>query len=93
MLETLATLSVLALGLYLVVGLVFALWFAWRGANRIDPSAREGSWGFRLLILPGSAALWPFLLRRVRSGEPPRESNAHRDAAGETSDRAFGPRR
>ncbi len=81
MLETLATLLVTAIGLYLAIGLAFALWFVWRGANRIDRSAAEGTWGFRLLILPGSAALWPLLLRRVRSEDPPSERNAHREAA------------
>ena len=81
MLETLATVLVIAIGLYMAVGIVFAIWFAWRGANRVDPSAREGSWGFRLLILPGSAALWPLLMRRLRTGDSLQERNAHRDAA------------
>ncbi len=81
MLETLATLLVLAIGLYLAIGLVFALWFVWRGVDGIDPSATQGTWGFRLLILPGTVALWPVLVRRRRLGEPPQESNAHREAA------------
>lgn len=49
---------------YALVGLVFALVFAWRGAPVVNPAAREGSLGFRVLILPGAAALWPLLLRR-----------------------------
>jgi hypothetical protein len=81
MLETLATGLVAGIGLYLAIGLVFALWFVWRGVDRLDASAREGTWGFRLLILPGSVALWPAMLRRLRSGGPPREHNAHRDLA------------
>lgn len=56
---------------YAALGLLFAVAFALRGAARIDPDAAHGTWGFRLLILPGAAALWPLLaLRwmRARSG-------------------------
>lgn len=65
---------------YLALGSVFALWFAWRGAGRLDPAARGGSMGFRLLVLPGAALLWPVLLRAIRAGgaAPPEEANAHR---------------
>lgn len=71
------------LGVYLAIGFVFGLAFVVRGAGRIDPSARNGTWGFRLLILPGSVALWPVLARRWFGGAtaPPAERNAHRDAA------------
>lgn len=53
---------VFALRLYAAVGALFAVAFSWRGAGALDPAAQAGSWGFRLLILPGSAALWPVLL-------------------------------
>jgi hypothetical protein len=49
---------------YLGLGVMFALPFVIVGAGRIDPSARDASWAFRVLILPGSAALWPCLLVR-----------------------------
>jgi hypothetical protein len=49
------------LGLYLAAGLVFAAWFVTAGVGRISPAARGTGWGFRLLIVPGSAALWPLL--------------------------------
>ena len=71
------------LQLYVAAGIVFALAFVFRGAARIDPVAREGTLGFKLLILPGAAALWPFLLRRWLAGTttPPDEKNPHRQAA------------
>ncbi|HTL06008.1 MAG TPA: hypothetical protein VL241_09700 [Gemmatimonadales bacterium] len=50
---------------YLAAGLLFAVPFVARWAGRLDPAARSGSLGFRLLILPGSALLWPWLLARV----------------------------
>lgn len=81
---TTATWLVNILGVYLGVGIVFAIAFVWKGAGRVDPSAKEGSLGFRLLILPGTAALWPILARRWLAGEgPPEEQNPHRSAARE----------
>jgi len=67
-------------GLYLLLGAVFALVFAFRLVNRTDPVAAHGTWGFRLLILPGAMLLWPLLLARVVRGvtAPPMERTAHR---------------
>ena len=71
------------LGAYLTCGLAFAMAFAFVGVKRIDPHAAHGSWGFRVLIVPGTMALWPLLLRRWASGvrEPPQECTAHRRAS------------
>lgn len=46
---------------YLLAGLVFGLAFVTVGVGRIDPAARGTSVAFRVLILPGAVALWPFL--------------------------------
>ena len=75
--------AVTALTAYAVVGSLFGLAFVVRGVDRIDPAAAGASWSFRLLILPGSAALWPVLAWRwLRSADgPPAETNAHRRAA------------
>jgi hypothetical protein len=72
-----------SLAAYLVCGLVFALPFVFYGVKQIDPHAANGSWGFRLLIIPGTMAFWPLLLFRWLRGihEPPGECNAHRRAA------------
>jgi hypothetical protein len=76
------TLSIL-LGAYLTCGLLFSIAFALVGVKRIDPHAAHGSWGFRVLIVPGTTALWPLLLQRWASGvrEPPAECTAHRLAS------------
>lgn len=82
MLETTARLFIYGAEIYLGLGLAFAIVFAFFGVGRIDPSARAGTLGFRLLIVPASAALWPLLLSRwVKGTPPPEECNAHRDAA------------
>jgi len=49
-------------GAYALFGVVFALAFAVRGAGAIDHSVKGSHPAFRLLIIPGAAALWPFLL-------------------------------
>lgn len=59
-----ALLILFVLGAYAAVGVVFALAFVTRGVGRIDAAARGAPIGFRLLIAPGAAALWPLLLRR-----------------------------
>lgn len=53
------------LGLYLALGLAFAVPFAWRWVGKLDPVAASGTRGFRLLILPGAVALWPLLAARL----------------------------
>lgn len=72
-----------AAGIYLLCGLMFAIPFVLVGVGKIDPHAARGSWGFRVLILPGTMFLWPLLARRWMTGthEPPEENNPHRRAA------------
>ena len=81
--STLARLIVGLLAAYAGVGLLFAPLFVLRGVDRADPSARGASWGFRLLIIPGVVALWPYLgMRWLRGAHaPPEEVNTHRVAA------------
>ncbi len=81
--EQLAAWIVGIAGIYVAIGVVFALPFVLRGAGRLDPNAVAGSWGFRVLIFPASVALWPLLAMRwaTSAGVPPEERNAHRAAA------------
>ena len=78
-----AAASLILVGAYLACGLLFAIPFALVGVRRIDPHAAHGSWGFRLLVIPGTMAFWPLLFRRWATGvkEPPEERNAHRRPA------------
>jgi hypothetical protein len=74
-------------GVYLGLGVLFAVGFVLAGVTRIDPAARGATWGFRLAILPGCAALWPWLVVRLLagSGRRPDEKNAHRTLAEDAS--------
>ena len=49
---------------YLLIGFLFAIAFAVKGVQKIDPVAAESNWKFRLLIIPGSMACWPMLLKK-----------------------------
>jgi hypothetical protein len=53
-----------ALSLYGALGAIFAVAFVCRGIEQVDPAARHAPLGFRLIVAPGSAALWPLLLVR-----------------------------
>ncbi len=52
---------------YAALGVLFAMAFITRGVSRVDPAATGSGAGFRLIILPGVAAMWPlFLLRWIQ---------------------------
>ena len=63
-----AQLFVNALTGYALLGAIFAIAFVWFGIHRVDDGARHAPIGFRLIVMPGVAALWPLLLARwIRS--------------------------
>jgi hypothetical protein len=64
-----AELLVSLLEAYAAAGLLFAGVFLSIGIGRVDPISKGSAVGFRLIILPGVAALWPVLLIRwIRAG-------------------------
>jgi hypothetical protein len=81
----LANLLVIVLGIHLGLGFIFSIFFVTKGVGKIDPTAKAGTIGFRLLIIPGTMAFWPLLAKRWWQGmiEPPEEKNPHRLAAKE----------
>ncbi|MCI0352764.1 MAG: hypothetical protein L0Z53_25360 [Acidobacteriales bacterium] len=71
--------SLLALEIYVLLGVLFALLFVTRGVQSIDTQAHNAPIGFRLIIFPGVVAFWPLLFRRWLQGlsDPPVERNPH----------------
>ena len=53
-----------ALTAYGLIGAVFAVAFVTMGIQRVDSVAEHAPLGFRLIVLPGVAALWPLMLVR-----------------------------
>ncbi len=66
--ETFASIFSSVFLLYLLLGLVFAIAFLWKGAGKLDDKTKGTSWVFKALIIPGSIALWPVLLKKWVSG-------------------------
>jgi uncharacterized membrane protein YhaH (DUF805 family) len=61
-----------ALAVYLAAGAAFGLVFIVFGIARIDHGARGAPWTFRLLVLPGVIAFWPWMaLLWRRAGSAP----------------------
>jgi len=58
-----ATVILMLIGLYLGIGLLFGVVFITWGVEQLDHATKGTSWLFRLLLLPGSVALWPWLAR------------------------------
>ena len=54
--------AVNALAASAALGVLFAAVFVTKGIGQFDPGARGSGAGFRLVVFPGSAALWPLLL-------------------------------
>ena len=58
-------------GIYLIAGLLFAIVFLLKGLEKVDEGAHGATWGFKLIIIPGIMALWPFLLKKwIKSAKP-----------------------
>jgi hypothetical protein len=60
-----AQVVVQTIAIYLGCGAVFAAVFLWRWVGILDSAAAHGTVGFRVLVFPGVATLWPLFLVRV----------------------------
>lgn len=53
-----------AIGAYAGIGLLVGLAFVAVGSSRMDEAMTGTHWSVRILLLPGSAAVWPIVLVR-----------------------------
>lgn len=60
----LASILMLAVDVYAVLGVVFAVAFVLVGAAKVDPVVASSPRRVRVLLLFGAAAVWPALLLR-----------------------------
>ena len=50
---------------YLLIGFIYGLWFVFKGAQKLDDGMSGAKVGLCLLLLPGSIALWPLLIKKM----------------------------
>ena len=67
MIQSVFTVLVKVAAVYVACGLFVAVLFLARWCKTFDPSAAHGSWGFRVLVVPGIIVLWPVILVKVRA--------------------------
>lgn len=60
------TIILIVIAVYLVAGLLFAIPFVIKGVTKIDEGAHGSTWGFRIIIIPGTIVFWPLLSRKWR---------------------------
>ena len=70
MIDTVATILLLLVGGYLLIGIIFYFPFIRKGIHNIAGGVKGASTFMKVLIFPGTIALWPFLLKKVKKGEP-----------------------
>lgn len=51
--------------IYIIIGFGFSIFFITTGAAKIDEGAKDMNWSLKLMLIPGSISLWPFLLKKI----------------------------
>ena len=67
---TVISLFLYLLGIYCLIGIVFAIYFVSKGVTQLDPDTKGSTRMFRLLIFPASVALWLPLWLKLRKANP-----------------------
>jgi len=62
--ETIVNIVLAIAGIYLVMGVVFAIAFLLKGITIVDEGAKGATIGFRIIILPGVIIFWPLLFKK-----------------------------
>jgi len=58
--------------IYLLLGVLFVIPFLIKGLTKVDEGARDGTIGFKIIIIPGVIVFWPLLLRKwVKANQRP----------------------
>lgn len=51
-------------GVYLAMGLLFSVFFLWKGIEKVDAHTEGAGLVFKLLFFPGMCVFWPLFLKR-----------------------------
>uniref|UniRef100_UPI004048E5D7 hypothetical protein n=1 Tax=Roseivirga sp. TaxID=1964215 RepID=UPI004048E5D7 len=66
MVELIISTVLILVGIYLLIGLFFCFVFFKKGIQSIDEGMKEAPIFMKILIFPGTVALWPVLLAKWR---------------------------
>ena len=64
MAETVVSIILVAVVVYVALGALFTILFQIKGLHKIDEATHGSPIGFRLIIIPGCLLLWPALLAK-----------------------------
>lgn len=53
------------LGIYFAIGLLFGIYFLFKGATKIDPLMIDTKKKIRFLLFPGVVVTWPFFISKL----------------------------
>jgi hypothetical protein len=68
MIETIVSILLIIAGLYLLTGIIFYFPFIRKGVHTFDDGVKSAPLMMKILIFPGTVALWPVLLKKWRKG-------------------------
>lgn len=60
--ESIISILLALVAVYLLLGLLFSIFFLWKGLAKVDPATKGSGLFFKLLIFPGMCAFWVFFL-------------------------------
>jgi len=66
MIEQVIDVFLYMLGGYVFLGILFSLYFVFKGAEKLDAGVKNTPWHFRLIIFPGSVMLWIVLFYKLQ---------------------------
>ena len=68
MAEQIVSIMLMLAGVYLLVGIVFYFPFIRKGVHHFDDGVKSAPLFMKIMIFPGTVALWPILLKKWRKG-------------------------
>jgi hypothetical protein len=68
MTETTVSILLILAGIYLLIGIVFYFPFIRKGVHTFDDGVESAPLFMKILIFPGTVALWPILWKRWKKG-------------------------
>lgn len=63
--EIVITVSLILLGAYIMLGILFGIYFIVSGAPKIDSLMANSKKNVRYVLFPGIVCTWPFFIKKI----------------------------